>query len=202
MNTSELKIIKNNKTLIVCFGGMALRFGGILPFEFLRYLSSVYEDNCDMIFYIDKHQCVYHKGIQHITANIDQTIAHINNFTKNYETVIFMGVSAGGYSAILFGSLCNNVTGVVGFVPPTIIRKPVDPKYSNLKDIINDKTQYILFGDTDVRDRNDPHHISHCENIEHFSNVTVNRVQTMDVKKLKNEGVIKEIIDNIICRST
>ncbi len=35
MSESEHKIINGNKILIVCFGGMALQFGGILPFEFL-----------------------------------------------------------------------------------------------------------------------------------------------------------------------
>ena len=47
---SEHKIINGNKTLIVCFGGMALQFGGILPFEFLNYLSSLYLDICDLYF--------------------------------------------------------------------------------------------------------------------------------------------------------
>ena len=38
MSKSEYKIINGNKNLIVCFGGIALQFGGILPFEFLNYL--------------------------------------------------------------------------------------------------------------------------------------------------------------------
>lgn len=198
MRESELKIIKGNKNLIVCFGGFALKIGGILPFEFFKYLSSVYKDEFDMIFFIDKRRCVYHNGLYGITKNVDDTVRYINQFTNNYKNIIFMGVSAGGYSAILFGSLCQNVTHVIGFIPPTIIRKPVNPKYSNLKSIINDKTQYILFGDLNVEDVNDPHHISHCENIEEFTNVTVLRMKGVDLKQLKNEGVIKQTIDNII----
>jgi len=42
MSTSELSMIRGNKTLICCFGGMALKMGGIPPFEFVRYLSSIY----------------------------------------------------------------------------------------------------------------------------------------------------------------
>ena len=53
MRKSEYKILNNNNKLIVCFGGLALEMGGILPFEFLNYLSSTYTD-CDLIFYIDK----------------------------------------------------------------------------------------------------------------------------------------------------
>ena len=63
MNENEYKIIKGNKNLIICFGGSALKFGGIIPFEFLKYLSSTYNNNCDMVFFIDKHQCWYHTGI-------------------------------------------------------------------------------------------------------------------------------------------
>lgn len=56
--TSEHKIIKkNSENLIICFGGRALKMGGILPFEFLNYLSKTYDKNTDLYFYIDKHQC-------------------------------------------------------------------------------------------------------------------------------------------------
>ena len=53
---SEHKIINNNsENLIICFGGMALAMGGILPFEFLNYLSKIYKKNTDLYFYIDKN---------------------------------------------------------------------------------------------------------------------------------------------------
>ena len=76
---SEYKIINGHKLLIVCFGGMALKFGDILPFEFLNYLSSLYVNTCDLYFFIDKHQCWYHKGIHGITNNIDKTVLYIND---------------------------------------------------------------------------------------------------------------------------
>ena len=97
MSESEYKIFNNNNKLIVCFAGMALQFGGILPFEFLNYLSSIYTD-CNLLFYIDKNQCWYHKGIKDITNNIDDTVLYLNNIIKdgNYKKVIFMGISAGG----------------------------------------------------------------------------------------------------------
>ena len=79
MSKSEYKIMNGNKNLIICFGGMALQFGGILPFEFLNYLSSIYKNKCDLIFYVDNHQCWYHKGIKDITNNIDETILYLNN---------------------------------------------------------------------------------------------------------------------------
>jgi hypothetical protein len=199
MNESEYKIIHGNKRLIVCFGGKALLFGGILPFEFLNYLSSVYVDTCDLIFYIDKDQCWYHNGIKHISNNIDDTVLYLNNIVKNgnYEKVIFMGTSAGGYAAILFGSLCNNIDYVISFIPQTILKTPVDIQYSNLQDVINNHTNYILYGDTSKTDINDIHHIRHCENIGHYTNVKIIRNSCCNLKHLRDSGFIKKIIDNI-----
>lgn len=80
---SEYKILNNNsENLIICFGGMALKMGGILPFEFLNYLSKIYKKNIDLYFYIDKNQCWYHKGIDGISKNIDDTVIYINNIIK------------------------------------------------------------------------------------------------------------------------
>ena len=100
--------------------------GGIPPFEFLNYLSSIYKNTHDLLFHIDKNQCHYHRGLDGITKNIDETILYLNNMIQHYEKVIFIGVSAGGYAAILFGSLCKNVHHVIGFIPQTILQNPID----------------------------------------------------------------------------
>ena len=200
MSQNEYKIINGNKNLIICFGGSALKFGGFLPFEFLNYLSSTYTNNCDLYFFIDKYQCWYHKGIKNITNNIDETILYLNNIIKNgnYEKVIFMDTSAGGYGAILFGSLCDNIHNVISFVPQTIIKNPINLKYSNLKNIINKNTKYILYGDQSINDIDDVHHISHCENIEHLPNVKVIKYKVCNLKNIRDSGLIKNTIDKII----
>jgi len=199
MQSSEHKLINGKNKLIVCFGGMAFQFGGILPFEFLNYLSSIYTNEFDLIFYIDKHQCWYHKGIEHITNNIQETALYLNSLIKdgNYEKVVFMGTSAGGYAAILFGSLCN-VNYVISFKPQTILENPMNVKYRDLKNVINQKTNYILYGNKSIHCRNDLHHILHCENIEHFPNVKVVKSDTCDLKQLRDDGFIKQLIDNLI----
>jgi hypothetical protein len=200
MSTSEYKIINGNQNLIICYGGMALQFGGIIPFEFLNYLSSIYKNDCDLIFFVDRHQCWYHKGIQDITNNIDETVLYINNIIHhgNYKKIIFMGTSAGGYGAILFGSICNNVTHVISFIPQTILQNPINLNYSNLKNIINANTKYILYGDNSVKNVNDNHHISQCTNIECFTNVTIIKDdEGCDLKCLRDNGFIKKTIDCI-----
>lgn len=197
---SELKINNGSEKLIVCFGGKALQFGMILPFEFLNYLSSLYRDICDLYFFIDKHQCWYHKGLEGITESIDETVIYINNVIKKgcYKKVIFMGVSAGGYGAILFGSLCNNVNNVISFIPQTKIPNAINPKYADIKNVINKKTSYLLYGDKSIEDENNNHHISQCNNIREFSNVKIIEGESSNIKMLRDNGFIKKQIDDII----
>jgi hypothetical protein len=195
---SELYKINGNKTLICCFGGMALKMGGIVPFEFLTYLSTIYTNDCDLLFYIDKNQCCYHKGIDGISKNIENTVEYLNQKIHKYDKIIFMGVSAGGYASILFGSLCNNVSNVISFIPKVNLNNPMNKKYKNLKNFINPNTKYILFGDKSITNIQDNHHISQCELLEEFSNVTIFKKENIDLKVLRDTGVIKNVIDDII----
>ena len=200
MSKSEYSIINGNKILIVCFGGMQLKFAAELPFEFLNYLSTEYSNICDLFFFVDKDQCWYHKGIKGITKNIDETVLYLDNIIKkgNYKKVIFMGTSAGGYASILFGSLCQNVTNVISFIPQTKLKKPKNLKYADLKNVINNNTNYLLYGDLSIIDKNDNHHISHCENIEHFSNTKIIKAEKCILKTLRDEGYIKKFLDEVI----
>lgn len=178
---------------------MRLKMGGIPPFEFLNYLSKLDQKNTDLYFYIDKKQCWYHKGIEGITTNVEETVSYLNNIIKksNYKKVIFMGVSAGGYASILFGSLCN-VNNVISFIPRTKLINPVDKKYEDLKNIVNNKTKYILYGDVRVKNKNDDHHIIQCNNLKQFENVTLFIQKGLNMKRLRDNGTIKNIITNIL----
>ena len=193
---SELIQLNGNDKLIVCFGGMAQKMGGIPPFEFVKYLSSIYKNEYDLIFYVDIKQCCYHNGFLNITNNIDETVIYLNEkiTNGNYNKVIFMGVSAGGYAAILFGSLCN-VTNIIAFIPPTKLKKPINPQFKDLKSVINKHSNYLLYADLSIKDINDCHHISHCQNIDCFSNVTIIPKSRINMKQLRDLGEIKQIID-------
>jgi hypothetical protein len=196
---SEHSIMNNNDVLIVCFGGYWHQFGGILPFEFCRYLSSIYTNQCDLLFYVDYHQCSYQKGIKGITNSVNETVTYLNNKINkaNYNKVIFMGTSAGGYAAILFGSLCENIHNVVSFIPQTIVYSQ-NPHHANLKHIINNNTLYTLYGDTSITELSDAHHIRHCENINNHANVTIIKIHGCDLKQMRDNGTIKNILDNIM----
>lgn len=195
--SSELRIQKEpNIYLIVCFGGMLSGFMGAPPFEFLNHLSSTYT-NVDLCFFIDKKQCWYHKGIDGLTNTIDETVDYLKNLinAKMYKHIIFMGCSAGGYASILFGSLCN-VETVIAFFPQTIHRpKMSDSKYSDLKRVINDSTNYILNGDILNKDKNDLHNIHECYHISEYRNVQIIEHKGCNFKLLRDTGVIKNQIN-------
>ena len=190
---SKYEIMNGNKHLIVSFGGHALQFGGILPFEFLNYLSSTYA-TCDLLFFLDKKQCWYHEGIEDLTTSIEETVVYLNQLVQKYEKVLFMGTSAGGYAALLFGSLCQ-VPGVLCFIPQTILKNPKNADYSDLKSIINAKTTYVVFGNARIENPEDLHHISHCEHIDCFPNVTLRRMES-SLKELRDSGAFKDMIDS------
>lgn len=185
--SSELVKLNGSKKVIVCFGGMRMSMWGIPPFEFLNYLSTACTEY-DLMFYIDKHQCWYQKGIDGITKNIDETIIYLKNMISKYEKVLFMGVSAGGFAAILFGSHCN-VNNVVAFLPQTIVSQ------TNLMNVIKKDTNYLLYGDPN-KDPDDIHHISHCRNLGSFPNVKIIERPDLSVRELRDKGEIKMIIDS------
>lgn len=194
---SELVKTFNSKKLIVAFGGQVLKMGGIPPFEFLNYLTKLYTEQVDLIFYVDLYQVWYHKGLQGITNNIPETSEYLKKIVVNYEQVVFMGTSSGGYAAILFGSLCN-VSNVIAFKPQTIVKNPIDQKYQNIKPYINNGTQYLIYADLSVQDEYDGHHINQCLNIQEFSNVKIVQKPYVDLKHMRDAGEIKNILNNTI----
>src|SRR4051794_39285534 len=107
-----------SKTLLVLFGGIA---GGVsIPvFEFFR-VSEGYPTK--RVFLRDPRRGWYQLGIpgvgdsaMAVKSLLDETITR-----SGAERVVMAGASAGGYAALLFGSLCGaDVT--VAFSPQTFI---------------------------------------------------------------------------------
>jgi radical SAM superfamily enzyme YgiQ (UPF0313 family) len=78
-----------------------------------------------------------------ISKNIDETIQYLQEQIASYSNVIFLGVSSGGYAAILFGSLLK-VNSVLAFIPQTIRRNQnIDEKYRDISIYINNTTNYF-----------------------------------------------------------
>lgn len=202
MSSSEhiVKNEKDNKTLIISFSGYAKQFGGIQPFEFLNFLNKYYP-NTDKIFYIDHSASCYHKGINGISTDINTTVEYIKTKIKGYTKVLFMGVSGGGYAAILFGSLLN-VSAVLAFMPPTILcGNDKEKKYRNIAKYINSTTWYNIYADLSIKDTSNPHHHRHCENIKENQNVFITNKKTLVLKDLRDSGELKYIISSMICQN-
>ena len=199
MKDSYLEFNTANKELIIIsFGGCALKLGGVLPFECLKSLK-LWFPNTSLSFIIDKHHAHYHKGIEGISTNISETKDFLEKIIAGYKKVIFIGVSAGGYAAILFGSLLN-IQHVISFIPQTILDNNdlYEKKYTNLVSVINSTTQYILFGDTSITDINNSHHIKHVKNIDNFTNVQITYLQGVSLPRMRDNGEIKHIIRSCI----
>ena len=183
--------------LIVCFGGCACKMGGILPFEFVRYLSSQYSDRCDLLFYVDRERCWYHRGLKGLTTNVDNTAEYLalKISGHTYKKVVFMGVSAGGYAAILFGSLCN-ASNVIAFIPQTTLKSPHDKTYANLETVLNNTTDYDVYGDPLIAKGS--HDYAHCTHLGSANNVQVHPVPGLSMTTLRDQGTIRATLDAIM----
>ena len=200
MNTGKCSYkvnIVDSETLIISFAGHDRIFGGIPRFEFVNFMETRFK-NISRHFYTDKYLNSYHQGIHEITNNIDETIDYLRNEIKNYKNVICLGVSSGGYAAILFGSLLN-INYVLAFIPQTLRRnKNIDEKYRDISKFINETTKYYLYGDLSVNDAMDCHHISQCERISHHSNVILIKKKYINLKEMRNTGELYAILNSLV----
>ena len=196
-NSSYKVDIVNSETLIISFAGNARMFGGIQRFEFVNFMETHFK-NISRHFYTDKYLNSYHQGLHEITNNIDETVDYLKNEIKNYKNVICLGVSSGGYAAILFGSLLN-ANHVLAFMPQTLRRnKNIDEKYRDISRFVNRTTKYYLYGDLSVHDTTDCHHISHCQRISHHSNVFLIKKKNVNLKEIRDSGELYAILNSFV----
>ena len=200
MNTGKCSYkvnILDSDTLVISFAGYDRLFGGIPRFEFVNFMEARFK-NISRHFYTDKYLNSYHQGIHEITNNIDETIDYLRNEIKNYKNVICLGVSSGGYAAILFGSLLN-INYVLAFIPQTLRRnKNIDEKYRDISKFINGTTKYYIYGDLSVSDVTNHHHISQCERISHHSNVFLIKKKYINLKEMRDTGELFAILKSLV----
>lgn len=112
------------------------------------------------ILYVRGKSTWYLGDLVGIGNGVDEIKSFFSEQIKNYKKVIFVGVSMGGYGAILYGSLCG-VDCVFAYKPQTDLEYPLKflpknrdyrriscykdyRKYKNLNKIISSKTQYYI----------------------------------------------------------
>lgn len=117
-----------------------------------------YNLNCDLLFIKDRVRGQWYLG------NVASDQQFLSDIVRNYEQVLFTGISAGGFASILYGSLLN-INLVVAINPQTSLIDLLDQKtilsehmpqfkpilhkckqYLDLKNFINANTIYYLNG--------------------------------------------------------
>lgn len=186
MNSGYSEVNNGSKTLIVSFAGCGKGMTNMPMFEFRHFLTKVFP-TANLLFLKDDNKAWYNKGIVGISRDVPTTVDFLLKKIKGYTHVAFIGSSAGGYAAILFGSLLN-ITIVLAFRPQTIVEKDcMDKNYNDLKGLINSKTIYYIYGET-CNALNDLHSFSHCMRIEGSSNVIIHSRDVIDLKEMRNNG--------------
>jgi hypothetical protein len=189
---------RNNQSLIVSFGGMALQFGLIPPFEFHNFLNSI-DIETDSYFYIDRKKNWYFSGIYGISKSIKATVRYLNRkiapYPKNY--ILFLGTSSGAYAALLFASLLG-VQNVIAFAPQTnfaqLHRQPKtywkkDKVYFDLKNIVPLINKFDIFYHPEMVDG-----IHGTNQTLHLKDRCKTRPFPADLKEMRDNGVLEQII--------
>lgn len=120
-NVGHVLDLVGSPVLLVAFGGLQNRIAGAPPFEFLRMIGS---DDVDKLFVRDLGQGWYQHGVRGHSEDIDSTASWLRGILHEHphERVVTLGTSAGGFAALLFGSLLG-VDQVLAFGPQTSIRR-------------------------------------------------------------------------------
>jgi len=194
---SYVKVGDTARNLVVSFGHIV--HGGFASKTSL--MTKKYDkDNFDVLYLRDPKKRWYLRDLPKIGENINDTIPFLKNEVTKYEKVIFIGSSMGGYASILFGSLLN-VNIVIARQPQTDLnyiqtkqstfRHRVAGKsskiwrtYSNLKNIINDTTKYMVSWPAHDDGPAGYHDMHHYENVKDHENILLTPIlETCFTKK-------------------
>jgi hypothetical protein len=107
-----------SRTLLLAFGGMVGRIG-IPPFEFFSLTGAM---PVKRLFVRDLRQAWYHHGIPRHGTTIPQVAASLRELIQGHEVerLVVAGTSAGGYAALVFGTLLA-ADIVLCFAPQTVL---------------------------------------------------------------------------------
>jgi pimeloyl-ACP methyl ester carboxylesterase len=114
----SLDMGSDSSTLLIAFGGMHGRVG-MLPFEFFRATGAI---PVKRLFVRDLRQAWYHRGIPGHGSSIEEVADALRALAREHgaKRIVMAGNSAGGYAAMLFGTLLPADT-VLAFAPQTVL---------------------------------------------------------------------------------
>ena len=119
-----IDIKQGARTMLIAFGGMRGALG-MPPFEFLRATGRL---RTSRIFVRDLAHVWYHRGIPGLGSTIEDAAAGIRTLLGSRQStslsggqrLIVTGTSAGGYAALVFGTLLG-ADVVLSIVPQTVV---------------------------------------------------------------------------------
>ncbi|WP_426010920.1 hypothetical protein [Aeromonas salmonicida] len=101
----KVKTVSNSNLCVICFSGFNTPKG---KFNYVRSFS---HNDYHQIYLNTTSDDYYHKGIQGLGANLDETISSIKRIIQELPgeniQVVTLGCSMGGYGALLYGTLMN-----------------------------------------------------------------------------------------------
>jgi hypothetical protein len=105
-------------TLLIAFGGMLGRMG-IPPFEFFSLAGGI---PVKRLFVRDLHQAWYHRGMPGQGSTLTSVADSLRELIagQEIERLVVAGNSAGGYAALVFGTLLE-ADVVLCFAPQTVL---------------------------------------------------------------------------------
>jgi hypothetical protein len=108
----------SSRTMLIAFGGIDSRLG-IPPFEFLTFAEAL---RAKRVFVRDVRQAWYHRGLAGHGDCIASVAAALRELAarRRVERLVCCGNSAGGYAALLFGTLLR-ADVVLAFAPQTTL---------------------------------------------------------------------------------
>lgn len=197
-----------SKTLLIIFSGFGQKNSKptFIFYNLLRNLKT-----CNKLFIRDLSCTWYLKKNNFFRQRIHEYMKS-GGYTKN----IFMGCSAGGYAAILFGSILN-ASNILAFSPQTILNKDKEIKLNdfrfsntcryvqtlpdisdklNLQNVMNDSNIQIYFGETADKGLDSKHaHFLQNKNIILHSYQTNQHTIAL---YLRDKGLLMPIISKVL----
>lgn len=135
-------------TLFVLFAGLGID-DDPPTFIFYNFLKNV--QAVDKLFVRDLGRRWYLDGLGELSANAEETTRLLREKCAGYERTVFIGSSAGGMAAILFGELIG-ADKIVSFAPQTVLtdakeREIGDQRWPRLMQQIRDRHETSKFLD-------------------------------------------------------
>jgi hypothetical protein len=113
----------DSRALLIAFGGMRGGFGGVPLFEFSTLTETM---PAKRLFVRDLRQAWYHQGVPRHGRTLLEFAESLRELVASYDIdrLVATGNSAGGYAALVFGSLLQ-ADVVLAFAPQTVLELDV-----------------------------------------------------------------------------